>query len=124
MANRYFNKQVAESRKPLNIGGPAGEMISIPVSEKKGRNTFKASIKKVVKGGKEHQNYMEKEKRAESRKPLAVGGILVKLGKAGTKYLKNNPDKVKKIMESPLPKKTKDLSKKFIEMFKDRKVKK
>ena len=62
MANKYFNKQVAESRKPLNIGGPAGEMISIPVSEKKGRNTFKASIKKVVKGGKEHQNYMEKEK--------------------------------------------------------------
>ena len=60
----------------------------------------------------------------QSRKPLAVGGILVKLGKAGTKYLKNNPDKVKKIMESPLPKKTKDLSKKFTEMFKDRKVKK
>jgi hypothetical protein len=22
MANKYFNKQVAESRKPLNIGGP------------------------------------------------------------------------------------------------------
>ena len=24
MANRYFNKQVAESRKPLLEGGPAG----------------------------------------------------------------------------------------------------
>ena len=61
MSNRNFNKQVTQSRKPLNIGGPAGEMISIPVSEKKGRNTFKASIKKVVKGGKEHQNNMKKE---------------------------------------------------------------
>jgi hypothetical protein len=59
----------------------------------------------------------------KKKKEQNIGGILVKLGKAGTKYLKNNPDKVKKIMESPLPKKTKDLSKKFTEMFKDRKVK-
>ena len=50
---------------------------------------------------------------AESRKPLAIGGITKVLKKLG-KEIKNNP----------LPKKTKDLSKKFTEMFKDRKVKK
>ena len=36
-------------------------------------------------------------------------GGAVRLGSAGLKYLKNNPDKVKKIMDSDLPKKTKDL---------------
>ena len=50
---------------------------------------------------------------AESRKPLLAGGITKALKKLG-KEIKNNP----------LPKKTKDLSKKFTEMFKDRKVKK
>jgi hypothetical protein len=63
MANRHFNKQTTHTRQALADGGPTGEMISIPVSEKKGRNTFKVSIKKVVKGGKEHQNNMKKEKK-------------------------------------------------------------
>jgi hypothetical protein len=49
----------------------------------------------------------------QSRKPLLAGGITKVLKKLG-KEIKNNP----------LPKKTKDLSKKFTEMFKDRKVKK
>ena len=48
-----------------------------------------------------------------ARQALAVGGITKVLKKLG-KEIKNNP----------LPKKTKDLSKKFTEMFKDRKVKK
>jgi len=61
MANRYFNKQVAESRKPAFAGG-------------------------------------------------SITRALRKLGK--------------EIKKNPLPKKTKDLSKKFTEMFKDRKVKK
>ena len=48
-----------------------------------------------------------------ARQALVVGGITKVLKKLG-KEIKNNP----------LPKKTKDLSKKFTEMFKDRKVKK
>ena len=44
-----------------------------------------------------------------------VGGIAVKLGKAGAKYLKSKEgrEKVKKVMEGSLPKKTGELLKKF-----------
>ena len=44
-----------------------------------------------------------------------VGGIAVKIGKAGAKYLKSKEgrEKVKKVMEGPLPKKTGELLKKF-----------
>jgi hypothetical protein len=49
----------------------------------------------------------------ESRKPAFAGGSITKvLRKLG-----------KEIKKNPLPKKTKDLSKKFTETFKDRKVK-
>jgi hypothetical protein len=51
------------------------------------------------------------------RTQKAFGGIAVKLGKEGLKYLKNNPDKVKKIMNSPLSKKTKDLLSKMKRNF-------
>jgi hypothetical protein len=51
------------------------------------------------------------------RTQKAFGGIAVKLGKEGLKYLKNNPDKVKKIMNSPLSKKTKDLLSKMKKNF-------
>ncbi len=34
-----------------------------------------------------------------------------------SKYLKNNPDKVKKIMQSDLPKKTKDLLSKMKQAY-------
>jgi len=42
------------------------------------------------------------------RTKKGIGGA-VRIGLAVSKYLKNNPDKVKKIMQSDLPKKTKDL---------------
>ena len=42
------------------------------------------------------------------RTKKGIGGA-VRIGSAVSKYLKNNPDKVKKIMQSDLPKKTKDL---------------
>ena len=47
--------------------------------------------------------------RSDRRMGKAAGGLIAKIGKEGIKYLKNNPDKVKKIMDSDLPKKTKDL---------------
>jgi hypothetical protein len=55
------------------------------------------------------------------RTQKAVGGIAAKLGKEGLKYLKNNPDKVKKIMDSPLPKKTKNLLSKMKKTFEKKK---
>ena len=44
-----------------------------------------------------------------------AGGIMVKIGKAGAKYLKSpeGKKKVKEVMEGPLPKKTGELLKKF-----------
>jgi hypothetical protein len=54
------------------------------------------------------------------RTQKAFGGIAVKLGKEGLKYLKNNPDKVKKIMNSPLSKKTKDLLSKMKKILEEK----
>ena len=58
-----------------------------------------------------------KRKDFRGPKPVGkvVGGIAVRLGKAGAKYLKSKEgrEKVKKVMEGPLPKKTGELLKKF-----------
>ena len=63
--------------------------------------------------GKPINPILKKTTGATKAKPLnrtnKFFGGAVRLGSAGLKYLKNNPDKVKKIMDSDLPKKTKDL---------------
>jgi len=51
-----------------------------------------------------------------SRTKKGIGGA-VRIGSAVSKYLKNNPDKVKKIMQSDLPKKTKDLLSKMKQAY-------
>ena len=49
MANRYFNKQVAESRKPLAEGGPAGTGKGAAPFKgpRKARPSLAAKIKKA-----------------------------------------------------------------------------
>ena len=60
--------------------------------------------------------------RSDRRMGKAAGGLIAKIGKEGIKYLKNNPDKVKKIMDSPLPKKTKEIGEKFMKAFRTKKA--
>jgi hypothetical protein len=57
MANRYFNKQVAESRKPLAAGGP------IP-KELKAMEGFRKVSPKPSKGDKMKEYLMRKKKYA------------------------------------------------------------
>jgi hypothetical protein len=52
--------------------------VKIPVSERKGRNTFKASSKEVLKGGKEHKEFLDKKRVNHSS-----GGIVLKGKKVG-----------------------------------------
>ena len=83
-----------ERLKRFNDKRSPSDMISIPVSEKKGRNTFKASIKKVVKGGKEHQNYMEKEKNNGMEERMKKVGVN-KTQKGGRKRTKSMMDRTR-----------------------------
>ena len=46
MANRYFNKQVAESRKPLSIGGKIMKVLKKATDESKARIREKGRGKK------------------------------------------------------------------------------
>ena len=60
MSNKYFNKQVAESRKPLNIGGPAGEMISPkPLDNIRSKGD---KMKEYLIGNKETRDKLRKKK--------------------------------------------------------------
>jgi len=108
------------------------------------RNMMKRSMRKA--GGKVSMTPAQKEKametlkkyKGETKKPVqkrtmgptkgtpmsrtkkGIGGA-VRIGSAVSKYLKNNPDKVKKIMDSDLPKKTKDLLSKMKKSFSKKK---
>jgi len=46
MANRYFNKQVAESRKPLSIGGKIMKVLKKVTDKSKARIREKGRGKK------------------------------------------------------------------------------
>jgi hypothetical protein len=50
MANRYFNKQVAESRKPLAVGGTVSDPKIRSGGPKKGRPSLRDKIKPDPKG--------------------------------------------------------------------------
>ena len=53
-----------------------GSKVKIPVSERKGRNTFKASFKEVLKGGKEHKKFLDKKRvNRSSGGPIEVRDI-------------------------------------------------
>ena len=100
MSNKYFNKQVAESRKPLNIGGPAGEMISPkPLDNIRSKGD---KMKEYLIGNKETRDKLRKKK-SDSRKKYAP-----EFKKKSTLLPKSKnsdlTDKMKK-MERPRPKK-------------------
>ena len=108
------------------------------------RNMMKRSMRKS--GGKVSMTPAQKQKametlkkyKGETKKPIqkrtmgptqgtpmsrtkkGIGGA-VRIGLAVSKYLKNNPDKVKKIMDSDLPKKTKDLLGKMKQAYEKKK---
>jgi hypothetical protein len=140
MANNLYNKQV--SPKGYKRGGPVKQnkkSASPETMKSKELKTYNKMRDLFEKQNKSEQRKkdMEKDKQKlyeqkygvavknggliKKRTQKAVGGIAVKLGKEGLKYLKNNPDKVKKIMDSPLPKKTKNLLSKMKKTFEKKK---
>jgi len=115
MANNLYNKQVSPK------GYKAGGTVSMTSSQKqKAMETLK-KYKGKTPNPVQKPNMGPTKGSPMKRTQKAVGGIAVKLGKEGLKYLKNNPDKVKKIMDSPLPKKTKDLLSKMKKTFEKKK---
>jgi len=115
MANNLYNTQVTPK------GYKEGGTISMTSSQKQKAietlKKYKGETKKPV----QKPNMGPTKGNPMKRTQKAAGGIAVKLGKEGLKYLKNNPDKVKKIMDSPLPKKTKDLLSKMKKTFEKKK---
>ena len=59
MANKYFNKQVAESRKPLNIGGPAGKKPAGWTLVKPSPTTKKSRMEERMKSSRPELKGME-----------------------------------------------------------------
>ena len=105
MANRYFNKQVAESRKPLAAGGPIPKELKAmegfrKVSPKPSKGD---KMKESLIGSKEIRDKLRKKK-SDMRKKYAPD-FKEKATLLPKSKNSNLTDKMKK-MERPRPKKT------------------
>ena len=66
---------------------PLKKTVKIPFSKRMGRNTFKASSKEVLKGGKEHRKFLDMK-----RKKHNIGGRANLLEEMGRIDARKHPD--------------------------------